>query len=317
MTMRRDGRVIADRRSQAGRAQWQRDRARSARRTASTQLVGGRFVVEYLQDARAVNRVYESDGRRVREVELPGIGTAQRLRAASAADAETFYAFASFNAPPTIYRYDVASGESSLFRRAKVEFDPRRLRRRAGLLHEQGRHARSRCSSPTSKGLKLDGDNPTLLYGYGGFNISLTPGFSVARLAWMEMGGVFALANLRGGGEYGEAWHEAGTKLHKQNVFDDFIAAARVARSPANTRARRSSRISGGSNGGLLVGAVHDAAARPVRRGAAGGRRDGHAALPPVHRRPLLGRRLRLAGQRRGVQGAATRTRRITTSARA
>ena len=167
------------------------------------------------------------------------------------------------------------------------------------------------------KGIKLDGANPTLLYGYGGFNISLPPMFAVGRVAWMEMGGVYAQPNLRGGGEYGEAWHKAGTKLQKQNVFDDFIAAAEWLIA-ASTPGRDRLAIQGGSNGGLLVGAVMTQ--RPDLFGClpAGGRRDGHAPLPEVHRGPHLGRRLRLFRRRSASSSRPCwHTRPTTTSSRA
>ncbi|HEU4852505.1 MAG TPA: prolyl oligopeptidase family serine peptidase [Telluria sp.] len=216
-------------------------------------LIDNKIVAEYLADAKSVVKVYDMQGKHVRDLDLPGIGTVGGLPG-KRGDTETFYSFASFTNPTTIYRYDLKSGKSSVFRQPKVDFNPADYETR-----QQFYTSRDGTKVPmfivSKKGLKLDGSNPTYLYGYGGFNVSLTPSFSPANLAWMEMGGVYVLANLRGGGEYGEAWHEAGTKLQKQNVFDDFIGAAewlvanRVT-SPAKLA------IGGGSNGGLLVGAA-------------------------------------------------------------
>jgi prolyl oligopeptidase len=186
-------------------------------------------------------------------VDLPGIGSASGFNG-EGDDTETFYSFSNFVTPPSIYRYDLASGKSELLDTAQVDFD------RDAFTVEQVFYAskdgtRVPMFLAHRKGLVRDGSNPTLLYGYGGFDISLKPSFSITRLAWMEMGGVFAMANLRGGGEYGEEWHQAGTKLDKQNVFDDFIAAAEWLIDNKVTRKEKLA-IQGGSNGGLLVGAV-------------------------------------------------------------
>ncbi|MEM9302183.1 MAG: prolyl oligopeptidase family serine peptidase [Pseudomonadota bacterium] len=216
-------------------------------------LVGGHFVASYLRDARSEIRVFGTDGALVREVELPGIGSAFGF-GGEADDAETFYSFSSFNAPPTIYRYDIASGESAEFKTVDVDFDPANYEVRQ-VFFESKDGTRVPMFIAHRKGIELTGDNPTLLYGYGGFNISLRPSFSVTRLAWMEMGGVYAVANIRGGGEYGQAWHKAGTKLNKQNVFDDFIAAGEYLVQTGYTNPDRLA-VLGGSNGGLLVGAV-------------------------------------------------------------
>ena len=215
--------------------------------------VGGQFVAAYLRDARSEIRVHDPDGTLAREVALPGIGSVQGL-SGKADDPETFYRFSSFNAPPTLYHYDVITGESTLFRQASVDFDPADYVVRQ-VFYDSKDGTRVPMFIAHKKGIELNGDNPTLLYGYGGFNISLTPSFSITRLAWMEMGGVYAVANLRGGGEYGKEWHQAGTKLHKQNVFDDFIAAGEYLVSERYTRPERLA-VLGGSNGGLLVGAV-------------------------------------------------------------
>ncbi len=215
--------------------------------------VGNQFVCSYLEDAKTAVRVYGSDGKFARNVEFPGIGTASGF-GGKPADTETFYTFSSFATPPTTFRYDLVTGESKKIRQAKVQFDP-------SLYEVKQVFAPSKDGTKVpmfiahKKGLKLDGTNPTLLYGYGGFNISLTPTFSISRVQWLEMGGVYALANLRGGGEYGDAWHRAGTKLTKQNVFDDFIGAAEYLIAEKYTSPKKLA-IQGGSNGGLLVGAV-------------------------------------------------------------
>lgn len=216
-------------------------------------FINDQFVANYLKDAYTQFKVFEMNGKFVRNVELPGIGSAGGF-GGRREDTETFYTYSSFNAPPTIYRYDMKTGASEIFRESKVKFNP------ADFEVKQVKYpSKDGTLVPMfivhKKGIKLNGKNPTLLYGYGGFNVSLTPGFSVSRLVWMENGGVFAMPNLRGGGEYGEAWHEAGTKLKKQNVFDDFIAAAEYLIKNKYTQPKKLA-ISGGSNGGLLVGAV-------------------------------------------------------------
>ncbi|MCI0699796.1 MAG: prolyl oligopeptidase family serine peptidase [Planctomycetia bacterium] len=215
-------------------------------------LVGDRFICSYLKDAKTAVKVHEINGKFVRDVELPGIGSASGF-GGKRKDMETFYTFSSFATPTSIYRYDIASGESKLIRQAKVKFDPADYEVKQ-VFYPSKDGTKIPMFIAHKKGIKLDGTNPTLLWGYGGFNISITPGFSVSRLQWMEMGGVLAVANLRGGGEYGDAWHRAGTKLTKQNVFDDFIAAGEYLIKEKYTSPKKLG-IQGGSNGGLLVGA--------------------------------------------------------------
>ena len=215
-------------------------------------LVGNLFVVTYLQDAKSLVRIYDINGRHVRDVELPGIGSVTGFTG-KRCDTETFYTFSSFATPPTIFHYDLITGKSTVFRQARVDFRPQDYEVKQVFYHSKD-GTRVPMFIVHKRGIKLDGNNPTLLYGYGGFNISLTPSFSISRLLWMEMGGVFAMPNLRGGGEYGEKWHQAGTKLNKQNVFDDFIAAAEWLIANKYTRPGKLA-IQGGSNGGLLVGA--------------------------------------------------------------
>jgi prolyl oligopeptidase len=216
-------------------------------------LVGGHLVGVYMKDARSEVVVFDTAGKRVRTVELPGIGSVYGF-GGYADDAETFYGFSSFDRPQTIYRYDVATGKSEVFKQATVAFDPA-LYTVEQVFFTSKDGTRVPMFLAHRRDVTPNGDRPTLLYGYGGFNISMQPSFSVSRLAWMELGGVLAVANLRGGGEYGEEWHAAGTKLRKQNVFDDFIAAAEHLVASGWTKPSRLA-VQGGSNGGLLVGAV-------------------------------------------------------------
>ncbi len=246
------GRVIAVDLRNPERTEW-RERIPQTDATLTTaNVVGDRIVAEYLRDAHSQVRLFDLTGKWVQDIELPGIGTAAGF-SGKRSDLETFYSFTSFTTPGRIYRYDFKTGTSTLWRQPKVDFNPDAFEVKQ-VFYTSKDGTRVPMFITHKKGLKLDDSNPTLLYGYGGFNISLTPAFSVANLAWMELGGVYAVPNLRGGGEYGEAWHQAGTKLQKQNVFDDFIGAAEWLIAQHYTRPDRLA-ISGGSNGGLLVGA--------------------------------------------------------------
>jgi prolyl oligopeptidase len=235
------------------RANWKVVIPEAAETIEGVNVVGDMFIVSYLKDAHSQVKVHKLDGSFVREVALPGIGTASGF-SGKRTDRETFYAYGSFTAPYPIYRYDVTTGQSTIFRQPKVDFNPNDYETKQVFFKSKD-GTRVPMFITHKKGLKLDGTNPTLLYGYGGFNVSETPGFSISRLVWMEMGGVFAVANLRGGGEYGKEWHEAGMKLKKQNVFDDFIAAAEWLIANKYTSTPKLA-IQGGSNGGLLVGAA-------------------------------------------------------------
>jgi prolyl oligopeptidase len=216
-------------------------------------FVANQFVCSYLKDASTLVKIHDTTGRHLRDVDLPGIGSASGF-GGKRNDTETFYSFQSFTTPPTTYRYDMLTGQSHEFRRAKVDFNPNDYTVKQ-VFYKSKDSTRVPMFIAHKKGLKLDGKNRTLLYAYGGFNIAITPRFSVSTLQWMEMGGVYALANLRGGGEYGEAWHTAGMRHSKQNVFDDFIAAAEYLIDQQYTSPQTLG-IQGGSNGGLLVGAV-------------------------------------------------------------
>ncbi len=246
------GRVIAIDISKPARGDWRQIIRESGDRLQSAHSINDQLVASYLKDAHTEVRIFDREGALAGRLELPGIGTAGGF-GGKRLDTETFYAFTSFTVPGAIYHYDLRAGTSSVFRQSKVDFNPADYET-AQVFYRSKDGTRVPMFLTHKKGLKLDGRNPTLLYGYGGFDISLTPGFSVNTLVWMEMGGVYAQPNLRGGGEYGEEWHQAGSKLKKQNVFDDFIAAAEWLIANHYTQPSQLA-IAGGSNGGLLVGA--------------------------------------------------------------
>lgn len=218
----------------------------------SVSILNNQFVADYLQDAHSQIKIFDLEGNLIREVELPGIGSVSGF-SGKRHDTETFYSFTSFTTPGTIYRYDMKIGKSEIFRQPQVDFNADDYETKQ-IFYTSKDGTKLPMFITHKKGIKLDGNNPTYLYGYGGFNISLTPSFSVSLLIWLEMGGVYAVPNLRGGGEYGEEWHKGGMKEKKQNVFDDFIAAAEWLITSKYTQPAKLA-IGGGSNGGLLVGA--------------------------------------------------------------
>jgi len=216
-------------------------------------LVNHQVISSYLKDAHSVVSVHGLDGSAVREIALPGLGTVDGF-AGGIDDRETLFAFSSYTVPATLYRYDAESGEATVFRQPKVAFDASPYETTQKFFTSKD-GTRVPMFVTVRKGLVLDGSHPALLYGYGGFNVSYTPLFQPTTAAWLEMGGVYAVVNLRGGGEYGKAWHEAGMKTHKQNVFDDFAAAGEYLISEKYTNPNKLA-ITGRSNGGLLVGAT-------------------------------------------------------------
>lgn len=218
----------------------------------SPSIGGGKIFANYLKDATSLVKQYDREGKLEREIELPGVGSASGFTA-KAEDNDLYYSFTNYVNPGTIYKYDIASGESAVYKNSAMKFDPSPYESKQ-VFYTSKDGTKVPMIITYKKGITLDGTNPTLLYGYGGFNISLTPSFSTSNVILLEQGGVYAVANLRGGGEYGENWHVAGTKMNKQNVFDDFIAAAEYLMDEKYTSPERLA-IAGGSNGGLLVGA--------------------------------------------------------------
>jgi prolyl oligopeptidase len=219
--------------------------------TASTG--GGKIFAEYLKDATSLVQQYDMEGKLERTITLPSIGTAGGF-GTKKEEKETYYTFTSYIYPSTIFKYDIATGTSTLFKKSGVQFDPTRYESKQ-VFYTSKDGTKVPMIITYKKGTKLNGKNPTLLYGYGGFNISLTPAFSTSNIILLEHGGIYAVPNLRGGGEYGGKWHNAGIKTKKQNVFDDFIAAAEYLIKNKYT-SKDHLALSGGSNGGLLVGAV-------------------------------------------------------------
>ena len=246
-------RVVAMDASEPGRENLKEIISASEATLVDVSLLDGKLVASYLRDVVSQIRIFALDGSPLDELELPGVGSAHGFGGRQT-DTETFYAFTSYATPTSIYRYDLKTGSNSIIRAPQIEFDPTDYEVRQEFFESKD-GTRVPIVVAHRRGLQRDGRRPTLLYGYGGFNVSLSPYFSVTYATWMEMGGIVAVPNLRGGGEYGEPWHEAGKKLNKQNVFDDFIAAAEWLIAQQYTCSEKLA-IMGGSNGGLLVGAV-------------------------------------------------------------
>ena len=214
---------------------------------------GGYFFAEYMVDAISKVLQYDYQGNLVREVDLPGLGSAGGF-GGKQEEKELYFYFSNYNTPTSSYKFDVERGTYELYWKPDIDFDPEQYVSEQ-VFYTSGDGTRIPMIITHKKGLERNGKNPTILYGYGGFNISLTPNFSTANAVWMEQGGIYAVPNIRGGGEYGKAWHLAGTKMEKQNVFDDFIAAGEYLIEEGYTSSDYLA-VRGGSNGGLLVGAV-------------------------------------------------------------
>ncbi len=246
------GKVIAIDTREPERGNWRELIPEAEETLQGISLINNQFVVFYLKDAHTQIKFFNLEGKFMGEFPLPGLGSAGGF-GGKRYDTETFYTFTSFTTPPTIYRYDFTTDTSTLFRQPQIDFDPADYEvNQVFYTSQDGTQVPMFLTH--KKGLVKDSNNPTYLYGYGGFGISLTPSFSVGTLVWLERGGILAIPNLRGGGEYGEDWHQAGTKLSKQTVFDDFIAAGEWLIENRYTSTSKLS-IGGGSNGGLLVGA--------------------------------------------------------------
>ncbi len=246
-------RVIAIDINSPARANWAEVISEAVEPLQGVGTLGERFFASYLKDAQSMIRIFALDGSPMGKVKLPGVGSVS-VSGGKRHETESFFSFSSYTTPSTIYRYNAATNTSEVFRKPNVDFNPKDFVTRQ-VFYTSKDGTRVPMFITHKKGLKRDGQNPTILYGYGGFNIPLTPRFSVSNLVWMEMGGVYAVANLRGGSEYGEEWHQGGMKLNKQNVFDDFIAAAEWLIDSRYTSTPKLA-IQGRSNGGLLVGAV-------------------------------------------------------------
>ena len=230
-----------------------KDLIKETENVLNVSTAGGKIFASYLKDATSLVMQYDMDGNLERTVTLPGVGSASGF-SAKKTEKELYYTFTSYIYPPTIFKYNIASGQSIEYKKAGVEFDPSKFVSKQ-VFYTSKDGTKIPMIITHKKGIELNGKNPTLLYGYGGFSVSLTPAFSTSNIILLEQGGIYAVPNLRGGGEYGEKWHLAGTKMQKQNVFDDFIAAAEYLISN-NYTSKDYLAIAGGSNGGLLVAAV-------------------------------------------------------------
>ncbi|HZH98658.1 MAG TPA: prolyl oligopeptidase family serine peptidase [Fimbriimonadaceae bacterium] len=247
------GRVVAIDTRKPQQKDWKTVIPESKDKLNGVNLLSGKLIANYLHDAHTQIKVFNLSGKQEREIALPGLGTAAGFGGRQD-DSETFYSFAGYTTPQTIYRYDVKTGKSNVFRKPVVKFDPTRYESKQVFVSSKD-GTKVPVFITARKGIKLDGNNPVLMTGYGGFSATETPYFSILNLVWLELGGVRANVVLRGGSEYGEEWHKAGMKDKKQNVFDDFIAAGEWLVKSGYTKPEKLA-INGGSNGGLLVGAV-------------------------------------------------------------
>jgi prolyl oligopeptidase len=247
-----NGKVISIDLNHPEREHWKTVIPESKNKLSDISIIDNTFIANYLADAQSLVELHRLDGTLIERLTLPAIGTAYGFGGLRE-DTETFYQFSNFTTPGTTYRLDLKTRKSTVYRQPKLLFDPA-LYETEQIFYTSKDGTRVPMFVSKKKGIALDGSAPTLLYAYGGFNVPLMPDFSSAHVMWMEMGGIYAQPSLRGGGEYGEAWHDAGTRLKKQNVFDDFIAAAEWLIANKYTSASRLA-ISGGSNGGLLVAA--------------------------------------------------------------
>ncbi|RZM25542.1 MAG: S9 family peptidase [Pedobacter sp.] len=248
----RNGRIVTVDASNPKPENW-KDLIKETENVLNPSTAGGKLFANYIKDAVSLVQQYDMEGKLEQEIQLPKIGTAMGF-SGKINDKELFYTFTSYVYPPTIFKYNIAAGKSEVYKKPGIDFDPK-LYESTQVFYKSKDGTKIPMIITYKKGLKLNDKNPTVLYGYGGFNVSLTPAFSTSVIVLLEQGGVYAVANLRGGGEYGEKWHTAGTKMQKQNVFDDFIAAAEYLVKKKYT-SKDYLAISGGSNGGLLVGAV-------------------------------------------------------------
>ena len=245
-------RLVSAEAANPSQGQW-RDVIPETQNVLSVSTVGDKIFAHYIVDALTNIKEYDYEGRLVKEVQLPGIGTAGGF-GGKQKDKETYFAFTNYNTPTKTYKYDLASSSYTLYWEPKIDFDANAYESKQ-VFYTSKDGTRVPMMITYKKGTKLNSKNPTILYGYGGFNISVSPYFSVSNVTWFENGGVYAVANLRGGGEYGKKWHDAGTKMQKQNVFDDFIAAAEYLIKEGYT-SKDYLAIQGASNGGLLIGAT-------------------------------------------------------------
>ena len=246
-------RIVAIDSKHPEKSNWKELVPQAAQTLQNAGLVNHTFIGQYLQDAHSAVHLFDLKGKAIGDIALPGLGSAGGFTGRTR-DTETFYTYSSYTAPPTVFRHDLKANTGSIFRAPKVAFDPAAYETRQ-VFYTSKDGTRVPMFITGKKGFQQNAANPTILYGYGGFNISLEPAFSPGLIAWLDLGGMYAVANLRGGGEYGRDWHEAGMKLHKQNVFDDFIAAAEYLVKEKYTSPQKLA-IRGGSNGGLLVAAT-------------------------------------------------------------